>query len=103
MLGAEDLGAEVVAVERDGARERVLGPLWVEAERVDARVPDMHRDAREALVELLAEERRHPPVDRAHRVAEEAPDERSDPAREAAEVGETREGEGRRVVQVRPG
>ena len=56
VLDTVHLRAEVLAVEHRDRAEGVLRPLRVEAERVDAGGAERERDARQALVEGLAEE-----------------------------------------------
>jgi muramoyltetrapeptide carboxypeptidase len=77
-----DLGAEVVAVEERGARERPLGPSRVEAERVDAGVAEGDGDAVHSRVHVVAEGAAHPARGSLERAAENPTGARLDPAEE---------------------
>ena len=89
VLLAEDLGAEVLPMEERDRGERPLRPLRIETELVHAGRGEVQRDAREPLVELLAELAGHPVVDAADRRIDEPPRERSHRAESTRETRQT--------------
>lgn len=71
VMDASDLGAEIEAMKERRDEERVASDLGIEAERIAARFVQARLEAREARVELLAEQllgARHQAVPEARRV-----------------------------------
>ena len=73
VLDAEDIGAEVLAVQEGDREQRVLGPLRIEAERVHAGTSERQRYASQAIVEGLPQEPLERILDRVVHGAEHAP------------------------------
>src|SRR5579859_334113 len=88
VLGAEDVAAEITAVEECDGGKRVAGPLRVEAERVNARVSERERHAGQTLLEVFSQDAGHPVVERLIRRGYETLEERPRAARECAEASE---------------